>query len=101
MAKLKGKTTRDKRPPVDLGDTLTTEETEAISASAPNEEDNSGVSSQRLEHALAKATEQFNLKDQRYGVYGFKDAKGQVTLNMSNDDFDLTVVFKDPDKFLI
>jgi hypothetical protein len=60
-----------------------------------------GVSSERITHATEVIQDRFNLNGEGYAVTGFKDKGVNLTLSMSNADFDITVVIKDTIKFNI
>lgn len=82
-------------------ETYTTEkEDEALQKHADGVvEEQSKVSTEKMESAIALLEEQFDLKGKGYSVNSFSDSNTNCTVKVSNDDFDLTIKVKDCEKF--
>lgn len=64
-----------------------------------DEEDKSHVSTKNLELAVTLVENMFNLKGKDFNVTSFKDSSSKFVINLSNGDFDVSIVVADKDKY--
>ena len=64
-------------------------------------EDSSKVATVRMEKALKVVSDKFNLTNDDFILKGFSDKGTKFQMSMSNDDFDITILVKDTEKFEI
>lgn len=64
-------------------------------------EEDSKVSIARMEKAIEVVSQKFNLTDDNFALTGFSDKGNKFQMSLSNEDFDITVLVKDTEKFEI
>lgn len=64
-------------------------------------EDLKRVSTERMEKAIKVVSDKFNLIDSNFSLTGFSDKGNKCQVALTNEDFDITVLVKDTEKFEI
>lgn len=63
------------------------------------EEEQDKVNTVNLDKAIEVITEKFNLLGGNFVVTAFSDKRNKFQLSLSNEDFDITVMIKDTEKY--
>lgn len=81
---------------------LNSEEEEALKKQIDSDiEDGSKVATARMEKVLKVVSDKFNLTDGNFVLTGFSDKNTKFQMSLSNEDFDITILMKDTEKFEI
>lgn len=65
------------------------------------EEQSKKVSTEKMDKVIAVVQEQFNLPQGKFNVTGIADKGSKSQISLNSDDFEVTIVIKDNEKYQI